>query len=69
MKLRPGTIRLLQIARRHRQELSPDRRDVVAEAIRVHRADGYRVRARLFPANDLRDAVLGLDYTRQRRRV
>ena len=68
MKLRPGTIRLLQVARRHR-ELSPDRRDVVADAIRLHRADGYRVRARLSPANDLRDAVLGLDYTRQKRRV
>ncbi len=68
MKLRPGTIRLLQVARRH-QDLPPDRRDVVAEAIRVHRADGYRVRARLFPANDLRDAVLGLEWTRKKRRI
>ena len=68
MKLRPGTIRLLQVARRHRK-LPPDRRDVVADAIRVHRADGYRVRARLFPANDRRDAVLGLEWTRKKRRV
>ena len=68
MKLRPATIRLLQVARQHR-ELPPDRRDVVADAIRLHRADGYRVRARLFPATDLRDAVLGLDYTRQKRRI
>ncbi len=68
MKLRPGTTGLLHIARRH-QDLSPDRRDVVGEAIRVHRADGYRVRARLFPANDLRDAVLALEWTRKKRRV
>ena len=68
MKLRPGTIGLLQVARWHR-ELSPNRRDFVAEASRVHRADGYRVRARLFPANDLRDAVLGLEWTRKKRRA